>query len=146
MRNPTSILTLIAVAMIVAAPDVPAKGPGHGGAQPADAAHAQQGRGDMDRDRIHAPAPGRHDIQDRQRARDRVHAPGRAPIADEDIYGHEMMSVEERNRYRERMELIGSDAEQRSRFMAEHREQMQARARAQGVTLDDARGPKVDEK
>jgi len=145
MRNPTSILALLAAAMIVAAPDAPAKEPGRGAAHPGNAAQVERGRGDMDRDRmqdrdrLHAPAP------DRGGPQDRVHAPGQAPLADEDIYGHQLMSVEERNQYRERMTLIGSDPEQRSRFMAEHREHMQARARAQGVTLDDVPGPKVDE-
>jgi len=150
MRNLVSILTLIAAAMILAPPDGLAKGPGRGsGAQPATAAQSERGRSDMDRDRmrdrIHTPAPHENEAQDRTRAQDRVHAPGQAQLADEDIYGHQLMSVEERNSYRERMKLVGGDPQARSRFMAEHRELMQARAKAQGVKLDEPPGPKVDE-
>lgn len=54
-----------------------------------------------------------------------------------DIYGGALMSVEERAAYREQLRLIESDREQRTRFLADHREKMQLRAKAQGVTLSD---------
>jgi hypothetical protein len=54
-----------------------------------------------------------------------------------DIYGGGLMSVEERNAYREQLRLIGSDREERTRFMADHKEKMQIRAKAQGVVLEE---------
>jgi len=55
---------------------------------------------------------------------------------DQQIYGHALMSVEERNEYREKLRMIDSDDE-RGKFVAEHREEMQLRADAQGMSLDD---------
>lgn len=52
------------------------------------------------------------------------------------IYGAAMMSVEERNQYREQLRAMDS-AEERLQFMAEHREAMQQRAKAQGVPFED---------
>lgn len=54
-----------------------------------------------------------------------------------DIVGGAMMSVEERNTYREQLRLIGKDPEKRTQFMADHKEKMQIRANAQGQVLDD---------
>ena len=47
-----------------------------------------------------------------------------------------MMTVQERNQYREQLRLVESDPEQKNRFLAQHREQMQARAKAQGKVID----------
>lgn len=58
--------------------------------------------------------------------------PGQGPI-----YGGEFMSVQERNQYREQLRLIDSDAE-RLQFQAQHREQMNARARALNLEVEDA--------
>ncbi len=58
-----------------------------------------------------------------------IEPPGR------DIYGGGLMSVEERNRYREELRLIGKDDEKRTRFMADHAERMQQRAKARGIEL-----------
>ena len=57
------------------------------------------------------------------------------------IYGGALMSVEERNQYREQLRLIESDQE-RLQFMAKHREEMQARARMKGIDLD---GEEIEE-
>jgi hypothetical protein len=56
---------------------------------------------------------------------------------DSDIYGHELMTVQERNQYREQLRLVESDPEKKTRFEAQHREQMQTRAKAQGFVIDD---------
>lgn len=55
----------------------------------------------------------------------------------QDIFGGAMMSVEERNTYREQLRLVGKDPEKRAQFMADHKEKMQLRAKAQGKILDD---------
>lgn len=63
---------------------------------------------------------------------------------DQDIYGSQMMTVQERNEYRNKMRATKT-AEERERIRAEHHEQMKVRAKERGVTLPDAppagRGP-----
>lgn len=51
----------------------------------------------------------------------------------QDIFGGATMSIEERNRYREELRLIGKDPEKQARFKADHKEKMQLRAKAQGT-------------
>ena len=58
--------------------------------------------------------------------------PGQGPI-----YGGELMSVQERNEYREQLRLVDSDTERQS-LQAKHREQMQARARALNIKIEEA--------
>ncbi len=59
--------------------------------------------------------------------------PGQGPV-----YGGELMSVQERNEYREQLRLIESDAE-RQVLQAQHREEMKERARALNVKIEEAR-------
>ena len=58
--------------------------------------------------------------------------PGQGPV-----YGGEFMSVQERNEYRERLRLIDSDTE-RQQFQARHREQMNERAHALNLEVEEA--------
>jgi hypothetical protein len=72
-----------------------------------------------------------------------IRAPGAANGPDSDIYGHELMSEQERKRYREQLRLVESDPEEKNQFLAQHREQMQARAKAQGAVIGD--GGEIEE-
>lgn len=76
-----------------------------------------------------------HESQMQQRAlakgQDLV-PPGQGPI-----YGGEFMSVQERNEYREQLRLSDSDTE-RMQLQAQHREQMQERARALNLAIEEA--------
>jgi hypothetical protein len=85
------------------------------------------------------PAQDATQTQERKQAQEQkqIHVPDAGNGPDSDIYGHEMMTVEERNRYREQLRLVESDPEEKTRFHAQHREQMQLRARAQGAVIDD---------
>lgn len=58
--------------------------------------------------------------------------PGQGPI-----YGGELMSVEERNQYREQLQQMDSDQE-RTQFQAQHREKMEARAKALEREVEEA--------
>ena len=58
--------------------------------------------------------------------------PGQGPI-----YGSELMSVQERNEYREQLRLIDSDTD-RQNLQVKHREQMQARAHALNIKIEEA--------
>ncbi|MEJ2515853.1 MAG: hypothetical protein P8080_01995 [Gammaproteobacteria bacterium] len=55
-------------------------------------------------------------------------------VADADIYGHQMMTAQERNQYREQLE--NASEEEKLRLKAQHREQMQMRAKEEGIDLD----------
>ena len=58
--------------------------------------------------------------------------PGQGPI-----YGGELMTVQERNRYREQLRNFDSD-EERQTFQAQHREQMELRAKALELDIEEA--------
>ena len=66
-----------------------------------------------------------------QQGRDLV-PPGQGPV-----YGGELMSVQERNEYREQLRIIDSEAE-RQQFQAQHRERMDQRARALNLKIEEA--------
>jgi len=53
------------------------------------------------------------------------------------VYGGEFMSVQERNQYREQLRLIDSD-QQREEFQAQHRERINQRAQALGLSVEEA--------
>jgi len=78
---------------------------------------------DMDRDQDRDQDQDR----DRDRDRDRIHQ-------DQEIYGGNLMTEQERNQYRERLQNASSKEEQK-RIQAEHQNMIQERARQQGVKL-----------
>lgn len=59
----------------------------------------------------------------------------REHMPDEGMYGHEMMTAEERDRYRERLSNASTDREW-TQIRAEHQREIQARAKTQGKPLD----------
>lgn len=79
---------------------------------------------------------------DQTRAQDQTKA--QVQIRDQDIYGSQMMTVQERNEYRNKMRAAKT-AQERERIRAEHHEQMKVRAKERGMTLPDeppaGRGP-----
>lgn len=157
MRTLLKCSVLLVAAMVLLPIDGFAQGRGQG--QGGDQAHAREraqverGQTDRDRtrdqDRMHQPAraPAYEGAQAQQRKQsqeqkqfqeqEQIHVPGTGNGPDSDIYGHEMMTAQERNRYREQLRLVESNPEEKTRFLAQHREQMQVRARAQGVVIDD---------
>ena len=159
MRTLLKYSALLAAAVVLLPFDGFAQGRGQGGGGNGDQARAQEraqaerGQTDRDRvrdqDRIHQPgmqsaedmakAQERKQVQQREQVQEQkqIHVPGTGVGPDSDIYGHELMSVQERNQYREQLRLVQSDPEQKTRFLAQHREKMQTRAKAQGVVIDD---------
>ena len=83
---------------------------------------------DQDKDRVAQKDPAKDAAGNGQQQRDQSQQ--------QRVYGQELMSVEERNEYQERLRMIDSD-EQRGKFVAEHRELMQQRANAQGVVIEE---------
>ena len=62
--------------------------------------------------------------------------PAEVSDAQEPIYGHQLMTEEERTTFRTQMQNAATD-EERQQIRLQHREQMLERAKAQGVTLPD---------
>ena len=150
MRTQTTVSLLTAAALVLASTTVMAQGRhGQGGAQPVQRAQIERGQKDFDRDRLRDRDRITNPAQDRDRLRDqdRTHAPDRAPFGEkagnggngngDGIYGSGLMSEQERNQYREQLRLTESDPQARTKLMAQHKEEMQKRARAQGVELRD---------
>ena len=72
---------------------------------------------------------------DRLRTRERTQAqasPGSAQATGKGIYGGNLMTLEERNQYREQFGRLQTDQE-RNEYKARHSEQMQLRAKERGV-------------
>ena len=157
MRTLLKYSALLAAAVVLLPFDGFAQGRGQGGggdqARAQERAQVERGQTDRDRirdrDRIHQaaadPAQDRTQAQQRKQAQEReqvqeqkrIHVPGTGNGPDSDIYGHELMTVQERNQYREQLRQVETDPEKKTRFLAQHREQMQNRARAEGVVIDD---------
>ena len=73
--------------------------------------------------------------RDRLRTRERTQAqasPGSPQAAGKGIYGGNLMTLEERNQYREQFGRLQTDQE-RNEYKARHSEQMQLRAKERGV-------------
>jgi len=102
-----------------------------------DRVHAQEptggGEGDQDRQR------DRDQDQDQVRDRDRIHQADASSATGGDIYGQNLMTEQERNRYREQLMKAGTPEEQ-EQLRARHREEMQKRAREQGVEIEEPEG------
>jgi len=140
MKATNTIVALAVTALVLTPLTGLAKGPKQH--QAGVRAQVERSQHDFDRDRIRArdrveqPAHQR----DRTRDQDRTNAPDTAKQAENKIYGQELMSEQERNQYRHQLRLIGEDSEKRTEFMAQHREEMQKRARLEGVDLDNDPG------
>ena len=159
MRTLLKYSALLAAAVVLLPIDGFAQGRGQGGggdqAHARDRAQVERGQSDhdrdrmRDRDRIHQPAmdPAQDATQTQERKQaqqqkqiqeqKQIHVPGTGNGPDSDIYGHELMTVQERNHYSEQLQLVESNPEEKTRFLAQHREQMQTRAKAQGVVIGD---------
>ncbi len=137
-RTVISILTACAFALTAGS----AMAQGQGGqrgtkAEPPQRAQVERGQRDMDRDRLQDRDRIDEPQQDRDRDQDRTNAPEQAKFGDSEMYGQELMSVQEQNQYREQLRLTESDPQAQAKLKAQHEEQMRIRAKEQGVTLDE---------
>lgn len=138
MRIQTTISILAAAALALTSMTAVAQGHhGQGGARAQDRAQIERGQKDFDRDRLRDRDRITNPSRDRDRTQDRIHAPDNAGLGGNGIYGGELMSEQERNQYREQLRLTESDPKAREKFMAQHQEKMQKRAKAKGVDVKD---------
>ena len=141
MKTHAMISLIVATALALTSVSAVAQGRQQGGSQdqPQDRAQVERGQRSFDRDRMRdrdrIGAPDRGQVQDRDK--DRTNAPDNTKNGDSEIYGQELMSVQERNQYREQLRLTESDPEAQTQFKAQHAEEMRARAKEQGVTVKE---------
>ncbi len=106
---------------------------GHEFMSPAEFDQYRQGLGSANSEEARMTFQAQHEntMQQRARVQDKdLVPPGQGPI-----YGGELMSVQERNEYREQLRLSDSDAE-RQQLEAQHGEQMNARAHALNLEIE----------
>ena len=102
-------------------------------------ADQQKGGGSQDRaqDQSHVQQHDMDRLHDKDRIQEQEQEQEQTKLKDEDIFGYKLMSPEELHQYRERHRLMKTE-EERARFEMEHREQMQKRAQALDVEIEDA--------
>ena len=133
MRTRTIVTTLVVGALIAAPVIASAQQSGkRNGAEAQQRAQVERVQRDLDRDRFQD--------RDRDRIQDRTHAPDEAKQAEERIYGHELMTDAERLAYQERLRNA-STVQEREQVMAQHREEIQVRARNRNIRIDEAGNP-----
>ena len=141
MRTKTGLFAIASAALLLTPALVQAGGPGGGGGgshaqRPAQVVRGQQ---DMQRDRardMDRQTPDRD--RDRVRDQDRIHTPDAVSAADKKIYGYQLMTAQERKEFQERLRKTDAGSRERTEFLAQHREEMQKRAKEQGVKLDES--------
>ena len=106
-----------------------AQGRGSGGEQKQQMPQAQKSQGQQSQGQMMQQDMHQESHMSQQQMHRREHMP------DEGMYGHQMMTAEERERYRQQLDSAANDREW-SRMRAEHQREMQARAKAQGRQLD----------
>lgn len=143
MRTRTIVTTLVVGALIAAPVIASAQQSGkRNGAEAQQRAQVERVQRDLDRDRFQDRDRDRitEPDQDRDRIQDRTHAPDEAKQAEERIYGHELMTDAERLAYQERLRNA-STVQEREQVMAQHRDEIQVRARNRNIQIDEAGNP-----
>jgi hypothetical protein len=89
---------------------------------------------DKETERAREQYRNQHEEQMQERARNQ--GKDLVPPGQGSIYGGELMTVEERNRYREQLRRMETE-EERLQFQAQHREKMNARAKALELEVEE---------
>ena len=138
MRTKTGLFAIASAALLLTPALVQAGGHG-GGGQGQKPAPVVRGQQDMQRDQVRDRDQTKTPDQDRDRVRDqdRIHVPDAANVGNEKIYGSKLMTEQERLEFQERLRKTDAGSRERTELLAQHREEMQQRAKARGVTLDE---------
>jgi hypothetical protein len=136
MKHKVAISVLTAGVLALTSVSVFAQGMsgGSGARDRAQPDRSMQSDRDFDRDRLRDRDRVDEPSRDRDRDQDRTHAPDFAKLSDQDIYGNEVMNVQERNEYRSQLQNAAT-TEERQQIEAQHRDMVQARAETRGVSL-----------
>jgi hypothetical protein len=139
MNTKKIVTTLFAAALLaVPAAGIAGQGKQHGAdkAPPQDRAQVERGQRDMGSDRLRQHDRSGVAQHDRDRIQDRAHAPDGMQQDANNIYGYNLMSEEERNAYRQRIQNA-ENRQEREQIEAQHRHEMQIRAANKGVEIED---------
>lgn len=143
MKLSTIAVTLLASALIAAPVVALAQGSGNSNKGAADSqkrAQVERSQRDLDRDRLRTrDRPGATE-QDRDRIQDRTNAPDDAKQDEARMYGHDLMNDAEREAYRARI-MNAKNAEQQEQIKAQHRKEIQVRARNRNIEIDEMGNP-----
>lgn len=139
MKYPVAIIAIAAVflAIVPAASDADSD---KGGAQKSTGTPRVDRSLDrnqtQDRNRMPVPDRVRKQDMDKDQIRDRVriHTEDPMRLADQDIYGSELMTVEERNRYRRNLKAAKTKSA-KEKLQVRHEKKMQERAKKQSKDL-----------
>jgi hypothetical protein len=140
-------MALAAAALVMVPPIATAQGNGSSNGNrtdPQKRAQVERSQRDLDRDRLRTHDRLGATEQDRDRIQDRTKAPDDAQHEQARMYGYDLMSDAERNAYRERIRKA-TGAEERERIEAQHRMEMQIRAKNRNMELDEAGKPVREE-
>ena len=142
------IITALIAGTLVTVPAIAAaqgNGPGNRGAADAQQrAQVERVQHDMDRDRIRDRDRLMDPERDRDRTQDRTNAPDAAKQAEEQMYGYGLMTDVERLAYRERL-MNAATEQEREQIKAQHREEIQVRARDRNIQIDELGNPVPEE-
>ena len=145
MKLNRTVMALAAAALVMAPLIASAQGNGKkGGADSQRRAQVERSQRDLDRDRLRTHDRLGAAQQDRDRIQDRTNAPDDAKQEQARMYGYDLMSDAERNAYHERIRKATS-AQERERIEAQHRMEMQIRAKNRNMELDEAGKPVREE-
>lgn len=134
-RTTISILAAAVLALISLASFAgQGQGPGGGGADHArqvdrDRTYDRDRMGDRTRTEV---APARKHDRDQDQDRTKLQDPSK--MKNEDIYGNELMTAQERKQYRKELGVSGNQ-QARGEYQAQHEQKMQERALRQGQDL-----------
>lgn len=143
MRTRTIVTALTVGALVVTPALAFAQQSGNrNGTEAKQRAQVERVQRDIDRDRVRERAGVAE--HDRDRIQDRTNAPEDAKQAQQNIYGYNLMSDEERDAYRERIRNASNEQE-REQLMAQHREKIQTRARNRNIKIDANGNPVPEE-
>ena len=142
MKTRTLITAAVATAMALTSVAAIAQGNGggKGNANAQKRAQVERGQRDYDRDRMRDRDRLGSPQHDRDRIQDRTKAPEHAGLNESNIYGYDLMSDAERNAYREQI-MKAESRQEREQVEAQHRLEMQIRAKNRNVELDEAGKP-----
>ena len=144
MKLKPIVVTLFASALVATPLAAVAQGNGNKGATDSQKrAQVERSQRDVDRDRLQTRDRTGVATHDRERIQDRTHAPDDAK-QQEHMYGYDLMTEEERVAYRERL-MKAKNAEEMEQIKAQHREEIQVRARNRKVEIDDLGNPVPEE-
>ena len=137
MRTTTFVAALFTTVLMLTPITGMAQGQKHGADKqpPQERAQAERGQRDMGSDRLRQHDRSGVAQHDRDRIQDRTHAPDEAKQTENNIYGYNLMSDEERNAYRERIQNA-ENRQDREQIEAQHRHEMQIRAANKGEQIE----------